>query len=70
MTAEKWVVPGLIQYELLLIPQVADNEESTISGIYLDPMCVCLKTKLLCYHSMGNVNGMVEMLSLMGNVIT
>jgi hypothetical protein len=33
-------------------------------------MCVCLQTKMLCYHSMGNVNGMAEMITLLGNVIT
>jgi hypothetical protein len=27
MTAEKWVVPDPILYELLSLPQVADNEE-------------------------------------------
>jgi hypothetical protein len=38
MTAEKWVVPDPIQYELLSLRQVASNEESLFSGIHLDPM--------------------------------
>jgi hypothetical protein len=64
MTAEKWVVPDPIQYELLSLPQVADNEELTCSGIHLDPMFVCIQTKFLCYHSMGNVNCMANMLKV------
>jgi hypothetical protein len=70
MTAEKWVVPDPIQYELLSLPQVADNDEFTFSGIHLNPKFVCLQTKFLCYHSMGNVNGMAEMLTLMNSFIT
>ena len=35
MTAEKWVVPDPILYELLSLPQVADNEELPFSGIQL-----------------------------------
>jgi len=70
MTAEKWVVPDPIQYELLSLPQVADDEVFPFAGIYLDPVFVCLQTKLLCYHSMGNVNGMAEMLTLMNSFIT
>jgi hypothetical protein len=70
MTAEKWVVPDPIQYELLSLPQVGDNEESTFSGIHLDPMFVCLQTKFQCYHSMGNVNCMANMLALMISFIT
>jgi transcriptional regulator with PAS, ATPase and Fis domain len=62
MTAEKWVVPDPILYELLSLPQVADNEEWKFSGIHLDPMFVCLQTKLLSYHWIGNVNGMANML--------
>jgi hypothetical protein len=70
MTAEKWVVPDPILYELLSLPQVADNEEWKFSGIHLDPMFVCLQTKLLSYHWMGNVNGMANMLTLMTSFIT
>ena len=70
MTAEKWVVPDPILYELLSLPQNADNEESTFSGIHLDPIFVCRQTKFLCYHSMGNVNGMTNMLTLMNSFIT
>jgi hypothetical protein len=70
MTAEKWVVPDPIQYELLSLPQDADYEEFPFSGIHLDPLFVCLQTKLLCYHAMGNVNGMAKMLTLMNSFIT
>ena len=70
MTAEKWVVPDPIQYELLSLPRDAEYDELPFSGIYLDPMFACIQTKLLCYHSMGNVNGMAEMLILMSSFIT
>ena len=70
MTAEKWVVPDPILYELLSLPEHAENEVFQFSGIYLDPMFACIQTKLLCYHSMGNVNGMAEMLTLMNSFIT
>jgi len=70
MTVEKWVVPDPIQYELLSLPQDAEYDELPFSGIHLDPMFVCIQTKLLCYHSMGNVNGMAEMLTLMSSFIT
>jgi hypothetical protein len=58
-------VPDPIQYELLSLPKNADNEVISLSGIYLDPMFVCLQTKLLCYHSIGNAHGMAEILTLM-----
>ena len=32
MTAEKWVVPDPIQYELISLRHVADNEKSTFLG--------------------------------------
>jgi hypothetical protein len=70
MTAEKWVVPDPIQYELLSLRQVANNEESPFLGIHLDPMFACLQTKLLCCHSIGNINGMAGMLTLMNSFIT
>jgi hypothetical protein len=70
MTAEKWVVPDPILYELLSLPEHAENEVFQFSGINLDPLFVCLQTKFLCYHSMGNVNGMAAMLALMNNLIT
>ena len=70
MTAEKWVVADPIQYELLSLPQVRDYEAFPFSGIHLDPIFVCLQTKLLCNYSMGNVNGMAEMLTLMNCFIT
>jgi hypothetical protein len=70
MTAEKWAVPDPIQYELLSLPKNADNEVMSFSGIYLDPMFVCLQTKLLCYHSIGNAHGMTEVLTLMHSFIT
>jgi hypothetical protein len=70
MTAEKWVVPDTIQYELLSLPPNADHEEFPCSGIHLDSMFVCLQIKFLCYHSMGNMNGMAEMLTLMNSFIT
>ena len=63
MTPEKWVIPDPIQYELLSLSQDADNEESPCSDIHLDPIFVC-------YHSMGNVNGMAEMLTEMNNFTT
>jgi hypothetical protein len=69
MTAEKWVVPDPIQYELLSLPNNADYEVMPFSGIYLDPMFVCLQTKLLCYHSEGNAHGMAEMLTLVNSYI-
>jgi hypothetical protein len=70
MTAEKWVIPDPIQYELLSLSQDADNEELPFSGIHLDPIFVCIQIKFLCYHSMGNVNGMSEMLTEMNSFIT
>jgi hypothetical protein len=70
MTAEQWVVPDPIQYELLSLQQNADGEVFPISGIHLDPMFVCPQTKFLCYHSMGNAHGMAEMLTLMNNFIS
>jgi hypothetical protein len=70
MTAEKWVVPDPIQYELLSLPKDAEYEEIPFSGIQLDPMFACLQTKFLCYHLMENVNGMAEMLTLMSSFIT
>ena len=70
MTAEKLVVPDPMQYDLLSLRQVTDNKKSPFAGIHLDPMFVCLQTKCLCYHSMGNVNGMAEMLPLMNSFIT
>jgi hypothetical protein len=70
MTAEKWVVPDPIQYELLSLRQVANNEESPFLGIHLDPMFACLQTKFLCCHSIGNINGMAGMLTLMNSFIT
>ena len=70
MTAEQWVVPDPIQYELLSLQQNADGEVFPISGIHLDPMFVCPQTKFLCYHSMGNAHGMAEMLTLMNNCIS
>jgi hypothetical protein len=70
MTAEKWVVPDPIQYELLSLPEDANYEKFPFSGIHLDPMFVCLQTKLLCYHAIANVNGMAEMLTSMGDLIT
>ena len=70
MTAEKWVVPKPILYELLSLSHNADHEGFLFPGIHLDPMFVCLQTKFLCYHSMENVNGMAEMLTLMSCFIT
>jgi hypothetical protein len=70
MTAETWVVPDPIQYELLSLPEDAYCERFPCSGIDLDPMFVCLQTKLLCYHAMANVNGMAKILTLMRNFIT
>jgi hypothetical protein len=63
MTAEKWVVPHPILYELLSLPH------NGFSGIHLDPIFVPLQTKFLCYHSIGNVQCMVEMLTLMNSHI-
>jgi hypothetical protein len=54
MTAEKWMVPFPIQYELL-----PHNLEFPFSGINLDLMFVCLQ----------NVNGMAQMITLMNNCI-
>jgi len=70
MTAEKWVVPDPILYELLSPPQNADYEGFPFSGIHLDPMFVCLQTKFLCYHSIGNTNDMTGILILMNSFIT
>jgi hypothetical protein len=70
MTAEKWVVPDPIQYELLSLSQYTDYDKFPIVGIHLDSRFVCLQTKLLCYHSMGNINGTAEMLPLMNSFIT
>ena len=67
MTGEKWVVPDPIQCELL---SLSEDGGFRCSGIHLDPMFACLQTKLLWYHSMGNVNGMTEMLTLMNSFIT
>ena len=69
MTAEKWVVPDPILYELLSLPHNEAIEGNQFSGISLDPMFACIQTKFLCYHSLGNVNDMDEMLSLMGSFI-
>ena len=65
MTAEKWMVPDPILYELLSVPENVDFGGFQFSGISLDPMFVCIQTKLLCYHSMENVNGMAKMLDCM-----
>jgi hypothetical protein len=70
MTAEKWVVPDPIQYELLSQSQYTDYDKFPIAGIHLDSRFVCLQTKLLCYHSMGNINGTAEMLPSMNSFIT
>jgi hypothetical protein len=70
MTAEKWVVPDPIQYELLSLPKDAEYEELPFSGIQLDPMFVCIQTNFLCYHLMENGNDMAEMLTLMSSLIT
>ena len=69
MTAEKWVVPDPILYELLSLPEHAENEVFQFSGLNLDPMFACIQTKFLCYHSMENVNGMAEMLALMSSIV-
>jgi hypothetical protein len=66
MTGEKWVVPDPIQCELL---SLSEDGGFRCSGIHLDPIFACLQTKLLWYHSMGNVNGMTEMLTLMNSFI-
>ena len=47
MTAEKWVVPDPIQYELLSLSQDVDNKEAPFSGMRLDPMFVCIQTKFV-----------------------
>jgi hypothetical protein len=60
------MVPDPIQYELLSLSQDA---KCLLLGIHLYPMFVCLQTKIVCYHSMGNVDGMAEMLILMGKFI-
>ena len=65
MRAEKLMVPEPILYELLSLPQVAYYNQVPFSGILLDPMFACHQTKFLCYHSMGNVSGMAEMLTFM-----
>ena len=67
MTAEKLAVPDPILYELLSLSQDA---EFPFSGIHLDPMFVSIQTKFLCYHSIGNVNGMAEMLISMNSLVT
>jgi hypothetical protein len=69
MTAEKWVVPDPIQYELLSLSQYTDDDKFPIGGIHLDSRFVCLQTKLLCYHSKDNINGTAEMLTLMNSFI-
>jgi len=73
MTAEKWVVPDPIQYELLSLPQprrVPDYDMESLSGIYLDPVFVCLQTRFLCHHSIGDVKRMAENLTVMSMFIT
>jgi hypothetical protein len=70
MTAEKWAVPDPILYELLSLPKNAYCKTFRFSGVFLDPMLVCMQTKLLCYHLMGDTNGMDEMLTLMTRFIT
>jgi hypothetical protein len=65
MTAEKWVVPDPILYELLSL-----SHKSPFSGIHMDPIFACIQTKFLCCHSIGNINGMAEMLTLMNSFIT
>ena len=70
MTVVTCVVPDPILYELLSLPQNADSELFPFSSIQLDPMFICLQTKFICYHSMGNVKSMVEMLTLMGMFVT
>jgi hypothetical protein len=68
MTAEKWVVPDPIQYELLSLPQpppVLNDDMAHLSGIYLDPVFVCLQTILLCRHSTGDVQRMPVILTVM-----
>jgi hypothetical protein len=70
MTAEKWVVPDPIQYELLSLPQPPPHPNYVTSGIYLDPVFVCLQTKLLCYHSLGDVKRMAVILTVMSMYIT
>ena len=73
MTAETWVVPDPIQYELLSLPQlppVQDNRVAKLSGIYLDSVFVCLQTKLLCLHSIGDVKRMDVILTVMSMCIT
>ena len=69
MTADKWVVPDPIQYELLSLRHVADNEKSPFLGIHLDSMFACLQNKLLCYHSIENMNGMAALLTSMKSFI-
>ena len=68
MTAEKWVVPDPIQYELLSLPQpppLPNDDMAHLSGIYLDPVFVCFQTKLLCRHSTGDVQRMPVILTVM-----
>jgi hypothetical protein len=69
-TTKKWMVPDPILYELCSLPQNTDYEVFPFSGIYLDPKFVSIQTKFVCYLSMGNVNGMAEMLTLMSSFIT
>jgi hypothetical protein len=47
MTAEQWVVPDPIQYELLSLLPNAD-EEFPFSGIHLDPIFVRFLIRLFC----------------------
>ena len=70
MTAEKWVVPDPILYELLSLPPNAGYEVYAFSGIYLDQMYFSFQTIFLCYHSIGNTNGMADILTLMNRFIT
>jgi hypothetical protein len=54
----------------LSLTQNSENEHYPFSVIHLDQMFVCIQTKFFCYHSMGNVNGMSGMLTLMNSFIT
>jgi hypothetical protein len=67
MTAEKWAVPDPILYELL---SLSIDAEFPSLGIHLDPSFVCCQTKFLCYHSIRNVSGMDDMLTLMSRILT
>ena len=66
----KWKNCDPILYGLLSLSHDTYTEESPFFGIHLDPMFACRQTQLLCYHSMGNVNGMTDMLTLMNSFIT